>query len=81
MLLLMKDWAANASVCNINKSDKVGAGYAAEMTAYLDILGLRPMPDEELPLWLNEACEDDWYGFQNMSLNAGPSEFSFHDAL
>lgn len=50
MLLLMKDWAANASVCNINKSDKVGAGYAAEMTAYLDILGLRPMPDEELPL-------------------------------
>lgn len=30
-------------------SIKVGASYAAEMTAYLDILGLRPMPDEELP--------------------------------
>ena len=32
-----------------NASIKVGASYAAEMTAYLDVMGLRPMPDLELP--------------------------------
>lgn len=30
-------------------SIKFGASYAAEMITYLDVLGLRPMPDTELP--------------------------------